>query len=313
MSYIVTLTILNIYKMKKILALFMITFVVVSCKTTHEKMDLTLNLEQGKEYKQITSSKMTIIQEFGGEQMEMKMDIKGIMTFLVKSVNDQDYDMEVSYNKLSMTMESQFGSMVFDSDSNDESDVFSNLLSQMKEKPFELKMSKKGKVTQIKNIEQLWESTIITLDYISEQEKEQIATQIKEAYGEEALMGNLEMVVGIFPAQPVAENSKWTITTNLQSGMSAKMTTEYELIEVNSDYIILKGNAVIKTDEKDAYIDESNGMPMRYELEGTMLSDIKLDRQTGWIIEAKAKQNIEGEAYINQGEDKDDSIRMPMT
>ncbi len=299
--------------MRKILSLITIIFVLVSCKTTHEKNNLILNLEQDKEYKQVTNSKMTIIQEFGGEQIEMKMDIQGGMTFLVKSANDQGYDMEVSYNKLSMTMESQFGSMVFDSDSNDEGDVFSNLLSQMQDKPFELTMSKKGKVTHIKNIEQLWESTINTLDHISEQEKEQIATQIKEAYGEEALMGNMEMVVGIFPAHPVTKNDKWTITTNLQSGMPAKMTTEYELIEVNSDYFILKGNSVIKTDEEDAYV-ESNGMSMRYELEGTMLSDIKLDRQTGWIIEAKAEQTIEGEAHIiNQGDDKDDSMRMPMT
>ena len=65
--------------------------------------------------------------------------------------------------------------------------------------------------------------------------------------------------------------------------MSAKMETVYELKELSDSYYQIFGNSRIETADKDAYI-ESNGMPMKYDLTGSMDSEIKVDKNTGWII-----------------------------
>ena len=120
------------------------------------------------------------------------------------------------------------------------------------------------------------------------------------------------MVTAIFPDKPVNRGDKWTINTKLESGMSAEMTTDYEFTDLTSDYALINGNSTIKTADKDAYI-ESNGMPMKYDLTGSMISEIKVDKNTGWIVEAKIKQEIKGDAYIKENPQVPSGMKVPIT
>lgn len=296
--------------MKTILTLILTVFVLTSCQT--QNLDLSLKLKKGKEYKQITNSKTTIIQEVNGQKMNMVMTIKGTMTFLVKDITENGYNMDAKFQELSMSMQMPQGLMEFSSEKNDANDIFSTILGAMKEKAFGITMSKTGKITDVKNVEALWSTAINTFDQLSEMQKEQIKAQIMKAYGAEALKGNIEMVTAIYPDSPANRGDKWTINTKLESGMSANMTTDYEFAELTSEYALIKGKSTIVTADKDAYI-ESNGMPMKYDLTGSMDSEIKVDKNTGWIIKATINQKIEGDTYIKENPQLPNGMKIPMT
>lgn len=296
--------------MKTIFTLILTVFVLTSYQT--QNSDLSLKLEKGKEYKQITNSKTTIIQEVNGQKMNMVMTIKGTMTFLVKDITENGYNMDAKFEELSMSMQMPQGLMEFSSEKNDANDIFSTILGAMKDKAFGITMSKTGKITDVKNVEALWSTAINTFDQLPEMQKEQIKAQIMKAYGGEALKGNIEMVTAIYPDSPVNRGDKWTINTKLESGMSANMTTDYEFAELTSEYALIKGKSTIVTADKDAYI-ESNGMPMKYDLTGSMDSEIKVDKNTGWIIEATINQKIEGDTYIKENPQLPNGMKIPMT
>lgn len=296
--------------MKTILTLILTVFVLTSCQT--QNLDLSLKLKKGKEYKQITNSKTTIIQEVNGQKMNMVMTIKGTMTFLVKDITENGYNMDAKFEELSMSMQMPQGLMEFSSEKNDANDIFSTILGAMKEKAFGITISKTGKITDVKNVEALWSTAINTFDQLSEMQKEQIKAQIMKAYGAEALKGNIEMVTAIYPDSPANRGDKWTINTKLESGMSANMTTDYEFAELTSEYALIKGKSTIVTADKDAYI-ESNGMPMKYDLTGSMDSEIKVDKNTGWIIKATINQKIEGDTYIKENPQLPNGMKIPMT
>lgn len=296
--------------MKTIFTLILTVFVLTSCQT--QNSDLSLKLEKGKEYKQITNSKATIIQEVNGQKMNMVMTIKGTMTFLVKDITENGYNMDAKFEELSMSMQMPQGLMEFSSEKNDANDIFSTILGAMKDKAFGITMSKTGKITDVKNVEALWSTAINTFDQLPEMQKEQIKAQIMKAYGAEALKGNIEMVTAIYPDSPANRGDKWTINTKLESGMSANMTTDYEFAELTSEYALIKGKSTIVTADKDAYI-ESNGMPMKYDLTGSMDSEIKVDKNTGWIIEATINQKIEGDTYIKENPQLPNGMKIPMT
>lgn len=296
--------------MKTIFTLILTVFVLTSFQT--QNSDLSLKLEKGKEYKQITNSKATIIQEVNGQKMNMVMTIKGTMTFLVKDITENGYNMDAKFEELSMSMQMPQGLMEFSSEKNDANDIFSTILGAMKDKAFGITMSKTGKITDVKNVEALWSTAINTFDQLPEMQKEQIKAQIMKAYGGEALKGNIEMVTAIYPDSPANRGDKWTINTKLESGMSANMTTDYEFTELTSEYALIKGKSTIVTADKDAYI-ESNGMPMKYDLTGSMDSEIKVDKNTGWIIEATINQKIEGDAYIKENPQLPNGMKIPMT
>ena len=295
--------------MKKIINLILVSFIVISCLA--QQTELKLNLEKGKEYRQVTDSKAAIIQDVNGQKINMEMTIKGSMSYLVKVVTDKDYEMEVKYENLSMSMQLPQGKMEFSSEKNDEQDVFSKILTEMKNKPFQITMTKSGKVTAVKNIDLLFESAFSKYSQIPEEKVAQIKAQLMKAYGAEAFKGNIEMVTAIYSDKPVLIGESWEIKTRLESGMSADMTTTFKYVESNSDYNLITGDSKIATADKDAYI-ESNGMKMKYDMAGNMSSKIKVDKTSGWIIEAKINQEMQGDVYLEGNPQIPDGMKIPM-
>lgn len=277
-----------------------------------KRTDLSLKLEKGKEYKQVAQSKVTIVQEISGQKIEVVTTIGGTLTFFVKDVNENGYVMDATYETLGMSMKMPQGTMSFNSESKDPNDIFSTILKAMKSKPFEVIMSKTGKVTEVKDIENLWETAINQFELLTDAQKEQIKAQLTKSYGADAQKGNIESATAIYPDRPVNKGDKWTIQTKLESGMVAKMSTEYEFVDLTSDYALIKGHSTIKTDDKDAYV-ELEGTPMKYDLTGTMESEIKVDTQSGWIIEAIINQEIKGEASVKATPERPYGMVIPMT
>jgi hypothetical protein len=269
---------------------------------------LTLNLEQGEEYKQATDSRVTVSQDLNGQKIDITMTLKGQMTFMVLSVSADGYDLNASYDKLGLSIEMPQGAMDFSSEKEDVNDVFSTILKGMKGKLFKVTIAKNGKVLHVGSLENLWGGLFDQFPQIPEEQLQKFEAQIKNAYGEKAFKGSIEMCTAIFPDKPVRKGDKWTIKTNLESGMAAMMTTEYQFVEITSNYTLIKGVSIIETADKESYV-EVNGRPARYNLKGSMISEIKIDPVTGWTIEAKIDQDIRGDVYVK---DKENEIRIPM-
>ena len=53
-------------------------------------------------------------------------------------------------------------------------------------------------------------------------------------------------------------------------------------------------------------------MKTKYDLSGTMDADIRIDRKTGWIMDAKFIQQITGEAEIQDSPQMPGGISIPM-
>ncbi len=298
-----------INSMREIFNLLLLTIVLTSCQA--QNTDLTLNLEKGKEYRQVANTKATVIQDINGQKMNMVITIKGSMLYKVVAVNPSDYDLDVKYESLGMVMDLPQGEIEFNSEKNDEQDVFSTLLSKMIGNTFNVKMAKNGKILDVKNIESRIESLFGDFTHLPENQLAQLKAQMNKAYGAEAFKGSIEMVTAIYPDNPVNKGDKWEIKTNLESGMAALMTTEYEFTDLGSDYATIKGVSVIETEDKDAYI-EANGMPLKYDLKGSMISDIKVDKETGWIIEATISQEIKGDAFVKENPQMPNGMKIPM-
>ncbi len=296
--------------MRTVFILLLIS-IIISCK--EQRADLSLRLETGKEYRQNMNMKSTAVQEVEGQTINMEISAKAVMTYLVKSIDERGYVLDVKYESLAMDMQTPYGPFVASSEDNESGNMFSAVLGAMKNKPFEVVMAKTGKVLEVNNIENLFDSAMASFDHIqmSEEQREQAKAQVMKAYGAEAFKGSTEMVTAIFPENPVNKGDKWNVKTNMESGMSAKIITDYEFSDQTSDYAIIKGNSTIKTEDKDAYI-KSDGMPTRYDLKGSMQSEIKVDKKTGWIIEAKINQELYGDAYIKENPQMPSGMKFPM-
>jgi hypothetical protein len=296
--------------MKRILNFVLAFILLTSCKAQKEIFELNLN--KGEIYIQKIISNMSIVQTMNGQQIDMNMTINGKMTYKVIDIQNSIFDMEVAYDSLSMKMSLPNGVMEFNSEKNDENDIFSAILALMKNKPFLIKMTKAGKVNEVKNIESVFSNIFDKFPQLTDIQKQQIQSQLMQAYGEKAFKGNIEMCSAIFSDSPVSKGDKWIIKTKLESGMAVNLETTYELKEVNDSYCLFSGDSKIETADKDAYI-QSNGMPLKYDLLGTMSSEIKINRKSGWVIESKINQTIKGTVQIKDNPQMPGGMTIPMT
>lgn len=296
--------------MRKLATLLCAVLIVSSANG--QKAKLSLNLEQDESYKQINHSEVNINQDVYGMKMNIVMVMDGSTSYLVKEVSKEGYDMELRYDWMSMTMKMPQATMEFSSEKDDESDLFSSILAQMKDKPIKLKMDKRGKITEIEDVEAMWNDVIDLFDQFPQQEREQVKAQILNAYGGKALSGSIEAITAIFPEKRVKKGAQWNIINQTEAGMATTVTTDYTYEGMEGEYAIISGQGTVVTTDKDAYV-ETNGMSMKYDLSGSSSSMIKMDKKSGWIYEAIVDQSIGGNATIKANDQLPEGMTIPMT
>lgn len=277
----------------------------------HSNEKLSLNLTKGDTYNQVISSNSSVEQSFNGQQMNIQVGITGKMAYKVTDVKDSVYEMEVQYKSIGMKMQMPNGTMDYNSEKKDDQDMVSAMLGSMKNIPFHITMSKTGKIKEVKDIDHLFANMFDKYPDMPEDKKQQILGQLTQAYGEKAFKGNLEMATAIFPDSPVAKGGKWTIKTQLASTMNADMVSTYELKSSDASFNQIHGESTLKTPDQGTTMD--SGFPFTYDMAGTMVSDIKTDKKTGWIVEAKIKQTLKGVAKGKDSPQMPGGLTMPMT
>lgn len=296
--------------MKRTLSILVIVLTVAMAGRA-QKADLRLKLEAGTTYPQHMEMEAKIVQNINGMEMEILMEMKGTTDYLVKEVLEGKYLMYVSYRSLAISMGLPQGKVEFSSEDPAEGDAFSKILAAVIGKSFSLTMTETGKVEEIKGLDALWEESISGFEGISEMEKQQIKSQVANAYGEKGMKSSIETATAIFPENLVKKGDQWVINTTMEAGMSAKATTTYTYLGKEGDMAMIKGKGVLETLNKEEYV-ETQGMPMRIEISGTLESDITINRHTGWIARAIVATDAEGTTHIKDNPQVPGGMSIPM-
>ena len=81
---------------------------------------------------------------------------------------------------------------------------------------------------------------------------------------------------------------------------------------IQKSYYTIRGVSDMKTVDSDTYF-ETNGMSIKYDLAGSMVSEIKVNSQTGWVNESVIEQKMSGTAYILDSPKMPGGLEMPMS
>ncbi|MFN8135687.1 MAG: DUF6263 family protein [Bacteroidales bacterium] len=296
--------------MKKLHFIFIAVLTFATCHA--QKQTLKLNLEKGKTYTQKMTANTSMNQTIEGRQLDSKIQITGMMAYTVTDIQNEMYEMEVSYKNLGLSMSLPSGTQQWSSDNKDESDIMSTILGSMIDQPFGIKLTTSGRVIEVKNIEVLFGHLFDKFPQLAQAQQEQLKAQLMKSYGEKAIKGNLEMCLAIFPDTPVTQGDTWKVNTRLESTMDARISTTYTFSDIQKSYYTISGVSDMKTVDSDTYF-ETNGMSIKYVMAGSMISEIKVNPQTGWVNESAVEQKMSGTAYILDGPNMPGGMEMPMS
>lgn len=277
-----------------------------------QKFLLQLELKAGETYTQSYQSQSTIVQSMQGQNMEIKIDVKGKMSFKVLSIEKDIYTIEARYQSLSMNMAMPQGSMDFSSDKKD-ADPASAVMRALVDKPFQMKMSKTGKINEVTGVEELFNSATTALGQLDEMQKKQILDQIVQSYGGNAFKANMEISTAIFPDQKVGKGDTWKVNTKLESGaMNADLETTFTLTDVVDGTYVISGKSVMNPINSDTYT-QMGGMEMKYKMTaGNMTSNLKLDKSSGWIKEGESTQEMDIDLILKDSPQVPGGMTIPM-
>ena len=297
--------------MKKLILFFIAMICILPINA--QEVTVGLLLEKGKVYHQIVESKNAMVQEFSGQKVDVQMSTKYSVSFLVKEILNGSYHMEASFSKMSITMTMPQNTLEFSSEKKDVNDIISNILGGMVNKPFEVYISNTGQVTSVVGIEANYTSVIAQLNTITVAQSEQIKPHIIRSFGDGVFRGNLSSVTSVLPGKSVKVGDKWAGRTR-RLLMSSTMVgrSEVELSEIGSTYIVLKNKGTMVTRDKNELV-ASYGRPMKYDLTGTYSSLIKIDKATGWVVNAKVSHEVAGNATIEKSTELPAGMVVPVT
>lgn len=295
--------------MKKLIQLVIALLLITPSQS--QTVHLALNLQKGERYDHIQNSKVSVNETVSGHEIDVVMIVYAKTSYVIKDVTDQFYNMEVSYKNMNLEMQLPQGTMQYSSSKKDTSDLVSTLLSSLTNKPFYIQMTKTGKVQQITGFNSILDNMVNKMNVLDIQ-KQAFKDQMTKAFGTKSMKGSIETVTSIFPDKPVAKNDHWVVNTQLESAMSANLQETFEYKGSTDSTSLIHGEGKIQTADKDAYI-ETNGMPLKYDLTGTLTADFIVNKKSGWIMEARINQEAKGTAQIKDNPKMPGGMSIPMS
>lgn len=295
--------------MKKILSLI---FTLALCNSLNaQTYKLSLNLNKGKDYFQTMTSSISIKQAVAGKDININMDMVGGIKQTVTAVENGVYSIDVSYQEMAMKVNSINGSMELSDGKKATMDsVITALLNQMKNKSFQVKMDKQGKVLEIKNMEALFTGIFDGMKLPADQ-KEQIKTQLMQSYGDKGFRERMQAMSGFFPGKPIAKGETWSMETKLEGTVALDMKTVYKLEEVTPNAYIITSTASLGA-EKGKETTTPNGIPMSFDLNGSYTSKLTIDRKSGWMLEGSMNHEMKGAINMKKSEMIPEGMSIPM-
>lgn len=296
--------------MKYLLNLLLLFAIIGHCQA--QKIKPALNLKKYNTYYLAGNAKSAITQILNGEANSFNVEVTYKMAFKVTDVFDTVYNMEVSYQSISLKLEGGGVIAEMDSKKNDPQDIPSSIIAAITNKPFKIAITKNGKVISVGNIEKIITGVFDSFPQIDTAKKEQVKSQLLKFLGPGAIKGSIETETAIFPDKAVAENDKWLINTTLESPAKTNINMTYQLVSTMGNYYQIYGEGTMVT-SKDANPIQVNGLSIKYDLNGTTISDITVDKATGWISNVKSKQAMKGSMQIPDGPQIPGGMAIPIT
>lgn len=279
---------------------------------TAQKVKPVLDLTTGNTYYMASKANSSITQILNGQGNSFNIEVAYRMAFKVIDAIDSTYNMEVSYQAISIKLQGAGVSVEMDSKKNDPQDIPSMMMAAMTNKPFKITITKKGRITAVENIEKMIDGVFDSFQQIDTVKKQQVKSQLIKFLGADALKGTIESETAIFPDKAIAENDKWPVKTSIGSPVNTVVLMNYQLTSVAGNYYQVYGEGAMVTDKnaKPVFI---IGLSVNYDLTGTAISYITIDKTTGWISEVKSKQAMKGSMRIPDGPQVPGGMTIPMT
>lgn len=258
--------------MKKIL---FITAILLCCTHLKAQSLLEYKLAKGDTFTIQQNAKQVIIQEIQGMSHELTNTIDGEYMMKVTAINDDSYNIEMSFTDLNMKMSSNLQGDLMDikakevTTDNPQSAMFNAILNI----PISIVLAKNGDITSVTGGDAIINKMMATSGITDEATLKLVKKSLSKEYGTEGLASSFEQMTYLYPTTKVKVGDSW------ENNYTGKLDTKnkWTLQTYDTDTTVLSCEASVIMSIKDA--------AANMDLTGTQTTKLTANSKTGFIKE----------------------------
>ncbi len=273
--------------------------------------NLKYKLVVGEHYRFYQSTELNITQSIGSVEQEVNNNFQGVTRFTPVSITPDKITLKVAFESLSIQIKSLFFNVLYDSELPvEKTDNIGQVYNGIINKEFTMVITPLGKVISVSGMDDIINESADKLIYASERTVEQIKKSLESHFGEEALKGNMEMLLSIYPETAKSVNQTWQTETKLTSSLQADMHSNWTFESDNNNTWVISSVGDISAEAEEA---QMNGMDMRFNLNGTNQSQYTMSSKDGWFEKGWQKQHVSGFIEMLAGHKSTKNMQVPMS
>ncbi len=295
--------------MKNIFLAFSL-FLALTIGVNAQSYNLKYNLNKGQDYRFYQETKMKIVQSLGFIEQEINNEFKGITRFTPVGNEGVNIILNTSFESMIVSVKSLIFNLDYDSSkpidpSNEISKVYSGIIG----KNFKMVITPQGKVLRVEGIDKMISDAVNAMGNIQPQMAAMMRKTVSSQFGAEALIGNMGMLLSMYPNTSKKVGDNWSNDTKITSGLNAELSNTWTLADASNKQWKLKGNGNISTMGGEA---EMNGMKVTMKLSGNQDSEFVVSQNDGWFVSGKQKQQIQGMVSMKGNAQMPQGMDIPM-
>lgn len=278
------------------------------------KVQLRLNLQQGKTYTTRVTTSQEISQEILGQKQDMTQEMGLGYAFEVQQVaSDGTMSAKMTCNWTSFKQDSPLGKVDYDSSKATQAiPTAAKPFAALVGTSLTMDLSPQGEVSNVKGLEKMIEAVLKSLELPAGTPKADLENQLREQFGDKAMQENMSQMMAVFPPKPVGIGDSWSKQLSLAKPFPMRVDTTWTLKARKNGIAVVDIRSKLETDPKGEAM-KLGPMSLRPSLSGTQTGTQQIDEATGWVKSGKIQQEFSGKLKIEGAPGKPEGLEWPIS
>lgn len=261
---------------------------------------LKLNLQPESNYVCTTEIQQTVIQMVNDEEQTLNQNMLLVWDYDVLSRDDAgNAEIKLTYKRVSVKQDYGYQQTEYDSDNPPEYlDPSMKSMASLIGTQLRVWMKPDGEVLKIEGVDAMLDNMIKSMELPESPDRDNIISNLKQQFGEDAMRQQLEQITGFYPDRPVTVGDSWKSTVNMSSGFPMRIISTYTLKSMDQGVAIIEASSQITSDTSTNKI-AMGPLTMAYDIKGGQAGTIRADEDTGLPVNSSLNLNFSGTVTVS--------------
>ena len=298
--------------LKRNMMIVCVTIMLFACLGCGKVFAASLLVEKGERYNNHTSNVQETVMVFNNQEMKTKQTMDMDISMNIVDVDkDKNITISYTYDSMKIFIESAGKVVAYDSTQDNSSNPLHGIYSGILGKSFITKLDSKGKVIEVKGLNEIITSVINNAPG-TEQQKQGLRDSLKQSFSDDAIKLMMQQNMNNYPPQHSKVGDSWENEMNLNVVFPMVITNKYKLLGEKDDLLQIDMQSAISADTQHHPVDIM-GISANVRLQGEINGITNINKKNALLQYGTITQNISGEMELETGKEVPRTIKLPMT